>query len=48
MGSDDPESPDREKPAHQVELSDFFIGRYAVTQEVWQAVMNSNPSSFKG
>ena len=48
MGSDDPESPDREKPAHQVELFDFFIGRYAVTQEVWQAVMNSNSSSFKG
>ncbi len=48
MGSDDPESPDREKPAHQVELSDFFIGRYPVTQEVWQAVMNSNSSRFKG
>ena len=37
-----------EKPAHQVSLSSFSIGRYEVTQEEWQAVMGSNPSSFKG
>ena len=37
-----------EKPAHQVTLSAFSIGRYEVTQEEWQAVMGSNPSSFKG
>ncbi len=37
-----------EKPAHQVTLSSFSIGRYEVTQEEWQAVMGSNPSYFKG
>lgn len=37
-----------EKPAHQVTLSSFSIGRYEVTQEEWQAVMGSNPSHFKG
>ncbi|MBR4887442.1 MAG: formylglycine-generating enzyme family protein [Muribaculaceae bacterium] len=37
-----------EKPAHQVTLSDYMIGKTEVTQELWQAVMGSNPSSFKG
>ena len=37
-----------EKPAHQVTLSPFSIGRYEVTQEEWEAVMGSNPSKFKG
>ena len=37
-----------EKPAHQVTLSSFSIGRYEVTQEEWQAVMGNNSSYFKG
>ena len=37
-----------EKPAHQVTLSSFSIGKYEVTQEEWEAVMGSNPSYFKG
>ena len=38
-----------EKPAHQVTLTnDYYIGKYEVTQALWQAVMNSNPSNFKG
>ncbi len=37
-----------EKPAHQVTLSSFSIGRFEVTQEEWEAVMGSNPSVFKG
>lgn len=37
-----------EKPAHQVTLSDYMIGETEVTQELWQSVMGSNPSSFKG
>ena len=37
-----------EKPAHQVTLSNFFIGKYEVTQEEWQAVIGRNPSRFKG
>ncbi|GAB6120566.1 SUMF1/EgtB/PvdO family nonheme iron enzyme [Dysgonomonas termitidis] len=39
---------DNEKPAHRVTLSDFYIGKYEVTQAQWQAVMGNNPSSFKG
>jgi formylglycine-generating enzyme required for sulfatase activity len=48
MGSDDSESPDREKPVHQVKLNDFYIGKYPVTQEQWQAVMGKKPSHFQG
>jgi formylglycine-generating enzyme required for sulfatase activity len=39
---------DDEKPAHPVTLSSFNMGKYEVTQSQWQAVMGSNPSSFKG
>ena len=37
---------DDEKPAHQVTLSSYYIGKTEVTQELWQAVMGSNPSYF--
>lgn len=37
-----------EDPQHEVTLSSFKIGQTQVTQELWQAVMNSNPSHFKG
>ncbi len=37
-----------EKPTHQVKLSSFYIGKYEVTQEQWQDVMNYNPSVFRG
>ncbi len=39
---------DSEKPAHSVTLSSYYIGQTEVTQELWQAVMGSNPSKFKG
>ena len=40
---------DDEKPVHQVTLTnDYYIGKYEVTQALWQAVMGSNPSEFKG
>lgn len=35
-----------EKPAHQVMLSDYCIAETEVTQELWKAVMGSNPSTF--
>ena len=35
-----------ETPAHQVTLSDYFIGETEVTQELWYAVMGTNPSNF--
>lgn len=37
-----------ERPTHRVTLSSFYIGRYEVTQEEWEAVMGQNPSEFKG
>ena len=43
-----PETLYNEKPMHQVTLSDYYIGEMQVTQELWQAVMGSNPSRFKG
>lgn len=35
------------EPAHIVTLSSFHIGKTEVTQELWEAVMGSNPSRFK-
>ena len=35
-----------EKPVHSVTLSDYYIGETEVTQELWQAVMGSNPSYY--
>lgn len=37
-----------EKPTHEVTLSSFSIGKTEVTQALWEAVMGSNPSEFKG
>lgn len=36
-------------PSHMVTIrKPFYIGKYEVTQEQWLAVMNKNPSKFKG
>ncbi|MFN6166367.1 MAG: formylglycine-generating enzyme family protein, partial [Pseudanabaena sp.] len=45
MGSD---KYNDEKPIHRVNLREFLIGKYAVTQEQYQAVIGNNPSSFRG
>jgi formylglycine-generating enzyme len=37
-----------EKPIHVVTLSDFYIGKFPVTQSQWQLIMGNNPSKFKG
>jgi formylglycine-generating enzyme required for sulfatase activity len=41
---------DWEKPTHQVTVSDYYIGKYEVTQKEWRAVMGSDPLElrFKG
>ncbi|MBO4870905.1 MAG: SUMF1/EgtB/PvdO family nonheme iron enzyme [Muribaculaceae bacterium] len=39
---------DNEKPAHQVTLSNYSIGKTEVTQELWVKVMGTNPSTFTG
>ena len=39
---------DYEKPAHQVTLGSYYIGKTEVTQALWKAVMGSNPSNWTG
>jgi formylglycine-generating enzyme required for sulfatase activity len=40
---------DWEKPQHRVRITKpFYLGKYPVTQEQWEAVMGNNPSHFKG
>ncbi len=47
MGSENGDADER--PVHEVTLRDgFYIGRYEVTQVQWRAVMNTDPSFFKG
>jgi formylglycine-generating enzyme required for sulfatase activity len=51
MGSPESDKDDRtdEKPQHLERITKpFYLGRYKVTQEQWEAVMGSNPSKFKG
>ena len=36
-----------ELPQHQVALQEYYLGKYPVTQEQYQAVMEKNPSEFK-
>lgn len=35
-------------PTHSVTLNTFMIGKYEITQKLWNAVMATNPSEFKG
>jgi formylglycine-generating enzyme required for sulfatase activity len=37
-----------EKPQHSVDISEFWMGKYPVTQDQWKTVMGSNYSYFKG
>lgn len=36
-----------EKPAHEVTLDDFYIGKYEVTQDLWIAVMGEDPEIIR-
>ena len=54
---DELESSDNERPQHRVRVSQFLMGRYAVTQAQWRVVasyepvakeLNPDPSNFKG
>jgi formylglycine-generating enzyme required for sulfatase activity len=37
-----------EKPQHRVRISKpFYLGKYEVTQQQWQALVDRNPSAFK-
>jgi serine/threonine-protein kinase len=50
MGSpdSDPDARDDEKPQHEVNITKpFYLGKYEVTQQQWEAIMGNNPSRFK-
>ncbi len=47
MGSPEGEGYTFEKPQHEVTIPDFWIGQYPITQEQYQAVMGTNPSTFQ-
>ena len=49
MGSPSYE-PDRgsDEDQHQVRVSDFYMGRFAVTQADWRSVTGTKPSTFQG
>ena len=48
MGDEHGDLPEYCRPVHTVTISDFYIGKYPVTQAVWKAVMNGdNPSGFQ-
>ncbi len=48
MGASDSEARSDEKPVHAENVATFYIGRTEVTQDLWFAVMGSNPSYFRG
>ena len=39
---------DREGPQHQVTVSSFYMGKYAVTQDEYLRIMGRNPSRIRG
>jgi formylglycine-generating enzyme required for sulfatase activity len=38
----------RNKPAHEMTVSDFYISKYEVTQEEFESITGNNPSRYKG
>ncbi|MCL2434713.1 MAG: SUMF1/EgtB/PvdO family nonheme iron enzyme [Lentimicrobiaceae bacterium] len=48
MGCTDGQCQHNETPTLNVQLSDYYIAQYPVTQREWRAMMRSNPSLFKG
>lgn len=47
MGDDESGNAD-EKPAHRVQVNDFYMARYPVTQRLWEMVVGDTPSRFEG
>jgi formylglycine-generating enzyme required for sulfatase activity/tRNA A-37 threonylcarbamoyl transferase component Bud32 len=48
MGSPQGEGYDSEQPQHKVTIQPFYMAKYPITQEQYQAIMGTNPSGFKG
>ena len=43
MGSDEDDSPEKEKPAHTVYVDGFYIDKYLVTNEQYKKFVDANP-----
>ncbi|MEL6672174.1 MAG: formylglycine-generating enzyme family protein [Bacteroidota bacterium] len=48
MGGQDEEASEDEKPVHQVSVASFHLGKFPVTQAVWEEVIGDNPAQFIG
>lgn len=49
MGSkEDGQDHEVERPQHQVNVAGFYMGKFEITQAQWKAVMDGDPSYFKG
>src|SRR5574344_430587 len=48
MGNTSDEAEEKENHVHQVDVHDFYICPYLVTQALWLDVMGQNPSHFIG
>ncbi len=48
MGDGEKDWLGNQQTIHEVELDAFHIAQYPVTQGLWEAVMGTNPSFFKG
>ncbi|MEM6632806.1 MAG: formylglycine-generating enzyme family protein [Bacteroidota bacterium] len=48
MGNREEDANSYELPVHDVQVPDFFIGKYPVTQALYRSIMGENPSEFKG
>lgn len=48
MGSEKQEKLWDEYTVHKVTVSNFYIGKYEITQAQWVAIMGENPSKIKG
>lgn len=46
MGDDNGET--NARPAHQVTVEPYYIGKWEVSQKLWKLVMGYNPSAFTG
>ncbi|MDQ3010070.1 MAG: SUMF1/EgtB/PvdO family nonheme iron enzyme [Acidobacteriota bacterium] len=48
MGTPKGSGHDDERPQHDVTVPAFYMGKFQITQAQWKAVMEDNPSHFKG
>ena len=47
MGLEGHDRESDDQPVHEVTLSDFYIGKYPVTQALWEAVLGDRPAFFR-